>query len=102
MLPLIFSVFLFISLFALIGNPILDFIVIVIIAAIALFIFLKLGSIIVKLIVNVIIGFITLYGINLFLGLGITFILPTIIIVALFGLPGVIILVILKLFGYNI
>lgn len=67
-----------------------------------LYIIFKLGKFILGLLVNVVLGFIAIFIINLLFGLGISWDIWVIIITALLGLPGVAIVVILKLIGINI
>lgn len=64
-------------------------------------IFLKSVKIVVKLLINILVGVIALYFFNLFFeNFGLTIIINPItsFLVGFFGLPGVIVLVILKLF----
>ena len=77
---------------------------IIIIAAIllVLYIILKLGKTILGLILNSILGLIAIYLVNVIFNLGIIYNLLTIIIVAIFGLPAVAVVIILKLIGISI
>ncbi|MGA3021094.1 MAG: pro-sigmaK processing inhibitor BofA family protein [Candidatus Micrarchaeales archaeon] len=74
--------------------------------AIVILIIWKLGGFILKLIfgiiTNTILGFITLFLANYFFGLGITFSTGVMIVTALFGLPGVGTMIVLKFFGIAI
>jgi inhibitor of the pro-sigma K processing machinery len=76
----------------------------VVIAAIllVLFIILKLGKLLIGLILNSILGLIAIYLVNALFGLGIIYNLITIIVVAIFGLPAVAVIIILKLIGISI
>lgn len=75
-----------------------------IIAAIllVLFIIFKIGNLIVGVILNSVLGLIAIYVLNSFFNLGIVYNLLTIIIVAITGLPGLAIIIILKLLGVSI
>lgn len=75
-----------------------------IVAAIFLVIFIifALGRVILGLLVNSILGLLAIYILNVVFGLGIAINLLTLILVAIFGLPAVAIIVILKLFGISI
>ena len=77
---------------------------IVVIAAIllVLFIILKLGKVLVGLIINSILGLIAIYLVNVLFNLGIMYNLLTWIVVAIFGLPAVAAIIILKLIGISI
>jgi inhibitor of the pro-sigma K processing machinery len=77
---------------------------IVVIAAIflVLFIILKLGKLLFGLIINSILGLIAIYLVNSIFGLGIIYNLLTIIVVAIFGLPAVAVIIILKIIGISI
>ena len=77
---------------------------IVVIAAIllVLYIIFKGGGVVKGLILNSIAGLIAIYLVNLIFGLGIAFDLLTWIVVALFGLPAVAVIIILKLIGISI
>jgi hypothetical protein len=77
---------------------------ILVIAAIllVLYIILKLGKTIIGLILNSILGLIAIYLVNVIFGLGIIYNLLTLVVVAIFGLPAVAIIIILKLIGISI
>jgi hypothetical protein len=77
---------------------------VVVIAAIlvVLYIILKFGGILVGLIVNSILGLILIYAVNVIFNLGIVYDLLTWVVVAIFGLPAVAIIIILKLIGIPI
>lgn len=77
---------------------------ILVIAAIllVLYVILKLGKFFIGLILNSILGLIAIYLINTYFALGIVINLLTIIIIAIFGLPAVAVIVILKLLGIQI
>ncbi len=77
---------------------------VLVIAAIllVLFIILKLGKLVIGLILNSILGLIAIYLINAIFGLGIVYNLITVVVVAIFGLPAVAIIIILKLIGISI
>lgn len=69
---------------------------------IVLYIVLKLGKLFLGLILNSILGLIAIYLVNVIFSLGITYDWITWIVVALFGLPMVAIIIILKLIGISI
>jgi lipopolysaccharide export LptBFGC system permease protein LptF len=77
---------------------------ILVIAAIllVLYIILKSGNIIIGLILNSVLGLIAIYLMNALFSLGIAYNLITIIVVAIFGLPAVAVIVVLKLIGISI
>jgi hypothetical protein len=77
---------------------------VIIIAAIILilFVILKFGSLIFGLILNSILGLIAIFLVNAIFSLGITYDWLTWIVVAIFGLPAVAIIIILKLIGISI
>lgn len=77
---------------------------IVLIAAIllVLFIILKLGNIILGLVLNSILGLLGIYLVNYLFNLGIMYNLLTIIVVAITGLPGAVVIILLKLIGISI
>lgn len=64
-----------------------------------IFIIFKLGKVILGLLANIILGFISIFIINSVFSIGIPFNLIVIVITAILGLPGVAIVVILKLLG---
>ncbi len=77
---------------------------IIVIAAIliVLFVVLSLGKLFLGLLLNSILGLIALYIVNSLFGLGIAYNLVTIVVVAIFGLPAVAVIIILKLIGISI
>lgn len=77
---------------------------ILIIAAILLilFVILKFGNIVIGLILNSILGLIAIWLVNSLFTLGITYDWITWIVVAVFGLPAVAVIIILKLLGISI
>jgi inhibitor of the pro-sigma K processing machinery len=87
---------------AIAAGGILSEILIVIGIFLVLYIIFKLGKFILGLIVNVILGFIAIFVVNALFGLGLSWDLITVIITALLGLPGVALLVILKLLGISV
>jgi hypothetical protein len=76
----------------------------VVIAAIllVLFVVLKLGKLLLGLILNSVLGLIAIYLVNVIFGLGIVYNLLTLIVVAIFGLPAVAVIIVLKLIGISI
>ncbi|MGC8647626.1 MAG: hypothetical protein ACP5SA_02270 [Candidatus Micrarchaeia archaeon] len=85
------------------GSSIASEIILVLAIALVLFIVFKIGKLLLKIIfgiiANSILGVIAIYTLNYFFALGIPLALPEIIASALFGLPAVGTIVILKLFG---
>ena len=77
---------------------------IVVIAAIlvVLYVILKFGGIIIGLVLNSVLGLIAIYLVNVIFNLGIIYNLLTLIVVAIFGLPAVGVIIILKLIGISI
>ena len=71
--------------------------------ALAVFLIYKIGGFLLKiifgLIINTVLGFIAILVIDYVFGLGIPLSIPVIVSTAVFGLPAVGVLVILKLFG---
>jgi len=78
-------------------------ILIVLAIILVLYIVFKLGKLILKLIfgliANAIMGFITIFVANYFFAIGIQYALPVLVATAIFGLPAVGTLVILRLMG---
>jgi hypothetical protein len=83
-------------------GPIASEIVVIAAILVVLFIILKLGKILIGLILNSILGLIAIYLVNTIFSLGIIYNLLTLIVVAIFGLPAVAIIIILKLIGISI
>jgi hypothetical protein len=67
-----------------------------------LYIIFKLGKLLFGLLINLVLGFISIFALNAIFGLGITLSLLTIVLTALFGLPAVAVIVVLKLIGISI
>jgi inhibitor of the pro-sigma K processing machinery len=83
-------------------DAILSEVVIIVGVLLVLYIIFKLGNFILGLLANVILGFISIVILNIIFNLGIPWDLWVIVITALLGLPGVAIVVILKLIGITI
>ena len=83
-------------------GPVVSEIVVIAAILLVLYIILKLGKTILGLILNSILGLIAIYLVNAIFSLGIVYNLLTIIVVAIFGLPAVAIIIILKLIGISI
>ncbi len=77
-------------------------VVIILAILLVLYIIIRGGGFILGLIVNSVLGLIAIVLVNAIFGLGIVFNLLTWIIVALFGLPAVLIIILLKLIGIPI
>ncbi len=86
---------------ALAGGIVSEILIIIAIFAV-LYIIFKLGNLILGLILNVILGFIAIFVLNSVFALGISIDLISIIIIAILGLPGTAIIVVLKLIGISI
>ena len=84
------------------GGPLLSEILLIVGIFVVLYIIFKIGKLIAGLIVNVILGFISIFAINALFGIGIPWDWIVIIVTALLGLPGVAIIVILKLLGVSV
>ena len=86
-----------------IGNTLLSEVILVILIAVVLFVIFKLGKSILKIlfgiIANSILGIIAIFVLNYLLNIGIPVELATMAPTALFGLPAVGTLVILRFFG---
>jgi pro-sigmaK processing inhibitor BofA len=86
-----------------IGSALLSEIILVAMIAIVLFVIFKIGRLILKvifgIIINSILGVIALYLLNYVFNIGIPIELQTMVPAALFGLPAVGTMVILRLFG---
>ncbi|HIH50219.1 MAG: pro-sigmaK processing inhibitor BofA family protein [Candidatus Micrarchaeaceae archaeon] len=83
-------------------GPVASEIVVIAAILVVLFVILKLGKLILGLILNSILGLIAIYLMNTIFSLGIVYNLLTIIVVAIFGLPAVAVIIILKLIGISI
>ena len=83
-------------------GPIASEIVVIAAILVVLYIVLKFGNIILGLILNSILGLIAIYLVNVLFNLGIMYNLLTWIVVAIFGLPAVAAIIILKLIGISI
>ncbi len=77
-------------------------IIAILVILLIIFIIFKFGKLIIGLILNSILGLIAIYLVNTIFDLGILYNLITIIIVAIFGLPAVLVIIILKLIGISI
>ena len=81
------------------GSGIVSAILLIIGIILVIYIVFKLGKFVLGLIVNIILGFIAIFLLNTLFGLGVPWNWLVIIITALLGLPGVLIIVVLKLLG---
>ena len=84
------------------GNALISEVLVIIGIFLILYIIFKLGNVILGLIANIILGFIAIFIINAIFSIGIPFDLIVIVITAILGLPGVAIVIILKLLGITI
>lgn len=83
-------------------GPIISEILVIAGIILILFIIFKFGNVILGLILNSILGLIAIWLVNALFNLGIIYNLLTIIVVAIFGLPAVAVIIILKLIGISI
>jgi hypothetical protein len=86
-------------LFALTLAAIFPEILVVLAIFAVIFIIFFLGRLILGLLVNSILGLFAIWILDVFFNLGITYNIPVIIVTAIFGLPAVFVIVILRLFG---
>jgi hypothetical protein len=89
-------------LLAIVLGPVVSEIIIIAAILLVLFIILKLGNVILGLVLNSVLGLIAIYIVNSLFNLGIVYNLITIIVVAIFGLPAVAVIIILKLLGISV
>jgi hypothetical protein len=89
-----------------IGSALISTIITIIAIGLVIFIVFKLGKTILRIvfgvIANSILGFIVIFLLNYLFDIGIVFTIPVLVSVALFGLPAVGTIVILKLLGGGI
>lgn len=83
-------------------GPIVSEVLIIAAILVVLYVILKLGNLLFGLILNSILGLIAIFLVNALFALGITYDLITVIVVAVFGLPAVAVIIILKLLGISI
>jgi hypothetical protein len=86
----------------LLSGTLVSEILVILCIFLVLYIIFKLGKLIAGLIVNVILGFVSIFALNAIFGLGLTFSLVVLVITAIFGLPGVAVIVVLKLLGITL
>jgi inhibitor of the pro-sigma K processing machinery len=84
------------------GSALLSELILIIGIFLILYIVFTLGKSLLGILLNIVLGFISIFLINAIFGLGIPFDLLVIIITAILGLPGVAIIVILKLIGITV
>ncbi len=77
-------------------------IILLLLIFLVVYIIFAIGKRLLGLVVNVALGFISIFILNAFFSTGIPFDIWTVIITALLGLPGVLIIVILKLLGFTV
>ncbi len=83
-------------------GPVASELVVIAAILVVLFIILKFGNLLIGLILNSILGLIAIYAVNTLFNLGIIYNLLTLIVVAVFGLPAVAVIILLKLIGIAI
>jgi len=88
------------------GSAVVSELILVALIAVALFLIFKIGKFILKIIfgivINSILGLIAIYALNYIFNIGIPIELATMLPTALFGLPAVGTMIILRLFGISI
>lgn len=85
-----------------IGPNVLSWLIILVGLAIVIFIIWKLGRLILGLISNTILGLLTLFLLNTFLGLEIPYSVAVLVVTALFGFVGIAVVLVLTFFGVNL
>lgn len=80
-------------------GGIISEVILLILVVLVVFVIFKLGRLILGLLVNSLLGLIAFWAVNALFGLGITINLIVIVVVAILGLPGAILIIILKLLG---
>jgi hypothetical protein len=83
-------------------GPVVSEIVLIAAILLVLYIILKLGKFILGLILNSILGLLAIFAVNYLFNLGIAYNILTIIVVAITGLPGAAVIILLKLIGIPI
>jgi len=83
-------------------GPVASEILLIAAILLVLFIILKLGKLILGLILNSILGLIAIFAVNYLFNLGIMYNILTVIVVAITGLPGAAVIILLKLIGISI
>ncbi len=83
-------------------GPLISEIVLIAAIILVLFIILKLGKTLLGIILNSIIGLAAIFAVNYMFNLGIVYSLLTIIIVAITGIPGAAVIILLKIVGISI
>ncbi|MHB1830006.1 MAG: pro-sigmaK processing inhibitor BofA family protein [Candidatus Micrarchaeaceae archaeon] len=89
-------------LFAITAGAVLSEIIVIAAIILVLYVIFKLGSVILGLVLNSILGLVLIWVVNLLFGLGISFDLITWIVLAIFGLPAAAVIIVLKLVGISI
>jgi inhibitor of the pro-sigma K processing machinery len=84
------------------GSALLSELILIIGIFLILYIVFALGKSLLGILLNIVLGFISIFLINAIFGLGIPFDIVVIIITAILGLPGVAIVIILKLIGITV
>jgi hypothetical protein len=83
-------------------GPAISEIILIMAILIVLFIIFKLGKLVLGMILNSILGLLAIFIVNYLFNLGIVYNLLTIIVVAITGIPGAIVIILLKLVGIPI
>ena len=89
-------------LFQILAGGLLPAILVVVAVFVVVLIIFLLGRLILGIIVNSILGLLAIWVVDTFFGLGIPFTIPVVVVTAIFGLPAVLVLIILRLFGISI
>ncbi|MFI5412680.1 MAG: pro-sigmaK processing inhibitor BofA family protein [Candidatus Micrarchaeales archaeon] len=83
-------------------GGILSAIVLLVLIAVVVGVIYIFGRLLAGLVVNSILGLISIFAVNVIFGLGIGITVITIILVAIFGVPAVLVIVILKMIGISL
>lgn len=83
-------------------SGVISELILIILALLIIYVIFKLGKVLLGVIVNIVLGFISIVVLNSFFALNIPWNLLTIIITALLGLPGVAVIVLLRLLGITL
>jgi inhibitor of the pro-sigma K processing machinery len=75
---------------------------VLVLAIIAVYIVFRIGKMLIGLLTNIVLGFVSLFVINLLFGMNIPYNIAAIILTAIFGVVGVFILLLLKFIGISV
>jgi hypothetical protein len=83
------------------ANPVSDIIMIFAMLLLAYVVF-RIGKLLMGIVLNIVLGFISIFAINYLFNASISFNVIVVAITALLGLPGVALIILLRLFGINL